>query len=46
MWMFLFAAMLADTSGGKPAAAPRVSLTTSKGEIVIELYPDKAQKSV
>jgi peptidyl-prolyl cis-trans isomerase B (cyclophilin B) len=47
MWMFLFAAMLADTSGGKPAAAaPRVSLTTSKGEIVIELYSDKAPASV
>ena len=25
---------------------PRVKLTTSKGEVVIELYPDKAPKTV
>src|SRR5262245_54192300 len=43
MWIFLVAAMVAD----KPAAAPpRVTLTTSKGDIVVELYPDKAPQTV
>ena len=28
------------------AAAPRVALETSKGRVVVELYPDKAPKSV
>ena len=28
------------------AANPKVKLETSKGDIVIELYPDKAPKSV
>jgi cyclophilin family peptidyl-prolyl cis-trans isomerase len=49
MWIFLLAAMVADPSGaqvGKPTAAPRVTISTSKGEIVIELYPDKAPLSV
>ncbi|MDP1686947.1 MAG: peptidylprolyl isomerase, partial [Hydrogenophaga sp.] len=27
-------------------AAPRVKLTTSMGDIVLELYPDKAPKTV
>lgn len=30
----------------KPAAAPRVLLKTSMGDITVELYPDKAPKSV
>ena len=47
MWIFLLAAVMADPSGAKAAsAAPRVTLTTSKGDIVIELYPDKAPKTV
>jgi peptidyl-prolyl cis-trans isomerase A (cyclophilin A) len=29
-----------------PAAAPKVKLSTSMGDIVIELYPDKAPKTV
>src|SRR6185369_17927828 len=49
----LFAAVLlgmtaaaAQGPGSSPAAHPRVALDTSKGKIVIELYPDKAPKSV
>jgi peptidyl-prolyl cis-trans isomerase B (cyclophilin B) len=51
----LFAAVLlgmtaaaATTGHGNNAGAahPRVALETSKGKIVIELYPDKAPKSV
>jgi peptidyl-prolyl cis-trans isomerase B (cyclophilin B) len=45
MWIFLLAAALADPAGPK-AAPPRVTLTTSKGEIVVELYPDKAPATV
>src|SRR4029453_17090839 len=30
----------------KPAANPQVTLETSKGTIVLELYPDKAPKTV
>jgi peptidyl-prolyl cis-trans isomerase A (cyclophilin A)/peptidyl-prolyl cis-trans isomerase B (cyclophilin B) len=38
---------LADAAGTAAAAdAPRVSLKTSMGEIVLELYPEKAPKSV
>ncbi len=38
---------LSAVEGGAAAAAnPQVSLKTSMGEIVIELYPDKAPKSV
>jgi peptidyl-prolyl cis-trans isomerase B (cyclophilin B) len=33
-------------SAGNAPAHPRVALETSKGTIVIELYPDKAPKSV
>ena len=47
MWIFLLAAALADPAGSKAAAAPaRVTLATSKGEIVVELYPDKAPLTV
>jgi len=46
MWIFLLAAALADPAGAKAAAPPRVTLATSKGEIVIELYPDKAPATV
>ena len=47
MWIFLLAAVMADPAGAKgAAAAPRVTLTTSKGEIVVELYPDKAPLTV
>jgi len=47
MWIFLLAAVLADSAAGKAAApAPRVTLTTSKGDIVVELYPDKAPQTV
>jgi peptidyl-prolyl cis-trans isomerase B (cyclophilin B) len=48
----LFAALLLGmaaaqgASGAAPAAHPRVALDTSKGKIVIELYPDKAPKTV
>jgi len=49
----LFAAVLlgmtavaAQGPGSTPAAHPRVALETNKGKIVIELYPDKAPKSV
>ncbi|MES1242868.1 MAG: peptidylprolyl isomerase [Acidobacteriota bacterium] len=38
------AANAADTQA--PKANPRVALETSKGRIVIELYPDKAPKTV
>lgn len=40
--------MDADAQATKPAQvqAPQVSMKTSMGEIVIELYPDKAPKSV
>jgi peptidyl-prolyl cis-trans isomerase B (cyclophilin B) len=46
MWIFLLAAALADPAGAKGAAAPRVTLSTSKGDIVVELYPDKAPQTV
>ncbi len=45
--VFLFAVLgssSADAAG--PAANPRVLLDTSKGNIVLELYPDKAPKTV
>ena len=48
MWILLLAAMAAQPTAAtaKPAAAPRVTLTTSKGDIVVELYPDKAPQTV
>jgi cyclophilin family peptidyl-prolyl cis-trans isomerase len=47
MWIFLLAAVMADPAGAKATtAAPRVTLNTSKGEIVVELYADKAPKTV
>jgi cyclophilin family peptidyl-prolyl cis-trans isomerase len=36
----------AGTAAAAAADAPRVSLKTSMGEIVLELYPEKAPKSV
>src|SRR3954454_5944577 len=36
----------ADAQAAAPKANPRVALETSKGKIVLELYPDKAPKSV
>jgi len=48
----LFAALLlgvvssAGAAGAAPAAHPKVALETSMGNIVIELYPDKAPKTV
>ena len=52
MWIFLLAAVMADPSNnpspakGAAAAAPRVTFQTSKGEIVVELDPQKAPKTV
>jgi cyclophilin family peptidyl-prolyl cis-trans isomerase len=50
MWIVLLAALMspADAQGGgaAPAKAPRVTLETTKGKIVLELYPDKAPASV
>ena len=43
MWMFLVAAMVADKAAPAP---PRVTLTTSKGDIVVELNSDKAPQTV
>jgi len=50
---FLFVAVLlgmvgtaAQGQGGAAASHPRVALETSKGKIVVELYSDKAPKSV
>jgi cyclophilin family peptidyl-prolyl cis-trans isomerase len=34
------------TQAQSPASAPRVKLSTSAGDIVLELYPDKAPKTV
>lgn len=34
------------TAAGDPAALPRVLLHTSEGDITLELYPDKAPKTV
>jgi peptidyl-prolyl cis-trans isomerase B (cyclophilin B) len=46
----LFAAILlgvaTSAAGAGPAAHPKVALETNKGTIVIELYPDKAPKTV
>jgi peptidyl-prolyl cis-trans isomerase A (cyclophilin A) len=40
-------AVHAQSSAANPAAAaPKVKLTTSMGDIVVELYPDKAPKTV
>src|SRR4029078_13451276 len=47
MWIFLLAAALADPAASRAASsAPRVTLSTSKGDIVVELYPDKAPQMV
>lgn len=47
-FMHLAAALLLGSSlqGAIAADAPQVSLKTSMGEIVLELYPEKAPKSV
>ncbi len=39
-------ALALPASGAQPAANPRVALQTSKGEIVLELEPAKAPKTV
>jgi cyclophilin family peptidyl-prolyl cis-trans isomerase len=47
MWILILAAMVgADAAATTPAKAPRVALETSKGTIVLELYPDKAPATV
>ncbi len=48
MPIFLFAAALAGdpAPAAAPAAKPQVTLETSKGTIVLELYPDKAPTTV
>ena len=46
MWTFLLAAMVAAPAAAKPSAAPRVTLATSRGDVVVELYPDKAPLTV
>src|SRR5512141_1178313 len=43
MWMLLLAATVATH---KPAANPHVTIETSKGAIVVELYQDKAPITV
>jgi peptidyl-prolyl cis-trans isomerase B (cyclophilin B) len=43
MWMLLLAATVATH---KPAANPQVTIETSKGTIVVELYEDKAPITV
>jgi peptidyl-prolyl cis-trans isomerase B (cyclophilin B) len=45
--LFAFAGAAPGTAPAKPAKTnPKVTLDTSKGKIVIELYPDKAPKTV
>ena len=44
--MALAAAGPAATAAGQPAVHPHVTLDTSMGKIVLELYPDKAPKTV
>jgi cyclophilin family peptidyl-prolyl cis-trans isomerase len=49
MWMFLLAAAMAapkPAAATKPAANPHVTIETSKGTIVAELYQDKAPITV
>ena len=48
MWMLFLAAMVSDPHhhAAAPAQASRVTLTTSKGEIVVELFADKAPVTV
>jgi cyclophilin family peptidyl-prolyl cis-trans isomerase len=47
MPILLFAAALAgDPATAATAAKPQVTIETSKGTIVLELYPDKAPKTV
>jgi peptidyl-prolyl cis-trans isomerase A (cyclophilin A) len=43
---FALAAQSTKTAPTVAAAAPQVILTTSQGDITLELYPDKAPKSV
>ena len=40
------AALLPIAASAQGTAAPRVKLNTSQGDIVLELYPDKAPKTV
>ncbi len=44
--LLLIAACNAETPNTQAAEGPRVSIQTNMGEIVIQLYPEKAPKSV
>ena len=39
-------ALVAPSASAQATAAPKVKITTSMGDIVVELYPDKAPKTV
>ena len=41
-----FAALLLGTTAAAAQDAPRVKLATTAGDIVVEVYPDKAPKTV
>ena len=45
-WAFALAATFIVPAWAQGAAAPRVKFSTSLGEIVVELYPDKAPRTV
>lgn len=44
--LFALAAAPAAGQSGEDSSRPRVALETSKGKIVLELYPDRAPKTV
>jgi len=44
--LLLPAVLMASPAGAEEGSNPRVTLETSKGKIVLELYPDKAPKTV
>jgi len=44
--LLLTSELYAQGAKPAPASAPRVKLSTSAGDIVLELYPDKAPKTV
>ncbi|MEO8809166.1 MAG: peptidylprolyl isomerase [Rhodanobacter sp.] len=46
LWLSAQTAAPAATASTAPAAGPEVLLHTSQGDITLELYPDKAPKSV
>jgi peptidyl-prolyl cis-trans isomerase A (cyclophilin A) len=43
---FATSAAVAQTTAAATAAAPKVKIVTSMGDIVVEVYPDKAPKTV